>query len=257
MALRLSSGLVNYITEHGGLKQALQNGKLLIYSGAQPTTADDAPTGTLLCTITDASGAHTAEVLATGSVTLDTGASGSVDSITVDSVELLDAAVNFNTSLSQTATDVAAAINEAQTDPGYTASAAGAVITITATRGAGADANGLVVTSGATTITTTDANMASGVNPANGLKYGVAAGGVLSKLSGQTWTGVAGATGTAGWFRLVGSVVDSGAADSNETEIRLDGAIATSGAEINMSSTSITSASTQTLTAFSITMPKT
>ena len=79
MALRLSSGLANYIAEHGGLKQALHNGQLKIYSGTQPSNADAAPTGTLLCTITDASGAHTDEVLATGTLTLDSGASGSLE----------------------------------------------------------------------------------------------------------------------------------------------------------------------------------
>lgn len=256
MALRLSSGLVNYITEHGGLKQALQNGVIQIYSGAQPTSADDAPGGTLLCTITSSSGAHTQEVLATGSVTLTGGASGSVDSITVDGVQLLDAAVPFTSTLNDTATAVAAAINTAQTDPGYTASASGAVVTITATRGAGADANGLVVVSTATTITTTDANMAGGVDAVNGLRFGSAAAGVLAKLASQTWTGIAGASGTAGWFRFLGSVADTGAADATETMIRLDGSIATAGAEINMSSTAITASSTQTLASFSITMPK-
>lgn len=256
MTVRLSNALRNYINEQGSVKHALTGGKILLYSGSQPATPETAPSGTLLCTYTLASGAHTAEVLATGSVTLSTGASGSVDTITVDGVDILPAPVAFNTSLAQTATDCITAINKASTSPKYVASSGGSgIITITAARGAGAEANGLVVSGTFTTITGSYSNMAGGVTPVNGLGFGASSAGVLSKDSAQTWSGVAGATGTAGWFRFVGSVADSGIADSTDSQIRLDGAVSTSGSDLNLTSTSIASGATQTLSGFSITLP--
>ena len=89
------------------------------------------------------------EVKATGSIDITAGSVGTgnqVSTITVDGVDLLAGSpVAFATSNSATATAVAAAITAATTDPGYTAAAAGAVITITALAGAGATANALVV----------------------------------------------------------------------------------------------------------------
>lgn len=255
MTLRYSTGARNYMAQNGGLRDAFNNGKIEIYSGAQPTTADAAVTGTLLCTITSASAAHTPEVLATGTVTLNSGASGSVDTVSVNSISLMSGAVAFNTSLTQTAADVAAAINANRATTGYSASSSGAVITIRALRGTGTAPNGFTVVSTVTTITKTDVNMASGVAAVNGIKFGAAAAGVIAKLSTQTWSGVNAASGTAGYYRAYGSVSDAGAADSTEATIREDGAIATSGAQLNLSSVSLTAAATTTISSWSRTLP--
>jgi hypothetical protein len=254
MTLRLSTGLRNFVNADGSIKGALQNGEIKIYTGSQPATADAAPTGTLLATITSGSGARTAEVLATGTVTL-AGSAGSVTALTVDGVSIIDAAVAFNSSLTQTAVDLAAMINSSRSAPDYTATSSGAVVTIIAARGTGASPNTFVVDATCTTMTSTDVAMASGVTAVNGLKFGTSTAGVLSKHDTQVWSGIAGATGTAGWFRFTGSVADSGALDSAATEVRMDGAISTSGAQLNMSSTSITSAATQTISSFPITLP--
>src|SRR5689334_5422362 len=117
MTLRASSGLRDFLENGGSLKQAFQGGRLKIYSGSQPSSADAAPTGTLLATITDNSGASTAEVRAVGTVTLSGTASGSVTALTVNGLSVIDAAVPFNTSFSQTASDLAAAINAANSVP--------------------------------------------------------------------------------------------------------------------------------------------
>jgi hypothetical protein len=255
MTLRVGAAVRNFILQNGSLKNALQNGKLQIYSGSQPATPESAPSGTLLATITASGGAHTVEVPATGTITLTGGASGSIDNVTINSVDVLTGTVPFNTSLSQTAADLATALNKSMSDPEYTASASGAIVTVTAKRGLGALANGFVVASTVTTITKTDVNLAAGVTPVNGLTYDVASAGTLAKNATETWSGVAAATGTAGWFRLVGSVADSGVADSTESQIRIDGAISTSGAQLNMSSTAIASGATQTLSSFSFSLP--
>lgn len=254
MALRLSTAIRNFCLAGGSVKEALTGGQILIYSGAQPATADAAPTGTLLATITASSGSLTNEVLATGTMTLS-GSSGSVNTVTVNSVGILDASVPFNSTLTQTAADLAAAINNSESSPEYTATSSGAVVTIIAKRGSGAAPNTFTVAGTLTTMTATYAAMSGGVTAVNGLKMGYASGGILPKLASQAWSGVAGATGTAGWFRFVGSVADSGALDSTESQYRMDGAISTSGAQLNMSSTAITSGATQTISSFPITLP--
>ncbi len=60
MAWRLSTGTRNGLLNlaangGGGLAELLKAGIIRIYSGTQPASADDAVTGTLLCTITGAS----------------------------------------------------------------------------------------------------------------------------------------------------------------------------------------------------------
>ena len=258
MALRFSKGLRNFLNEGGCIKQALANGKLLVYTGSQPTTADDAVAGTLLVTITKSSAAHTAEVRATGSVTLTGGASGSVNTVTVNSIDILGAAVNYNTSLTQTATDVATQINNNPKNLLFVAEASGAVVTLKAKPGLGTLCNGWVVTATLTTITASYVNIGSGVagvNAANGLTFGDSAAGVLVRNSAEVWSGTAVADGTAGWFRYVGAVTDPGTADSGEAYIRLDGNIATSGANLNMSNTAIVTGAVQTISGFSLTYP--
>ncbi len=254
MTLRLSTAMRNFVNANGSIKQALHNGEIKIYSGAQPATADAAPTGTLLATITAASGARTAEVLATGTLTL-TGSAGSDNTVTVNSVNIIDSAVAFNTNLTQTAVDLADMINNSVSAPDYTATSSGAVVTIRAMRDTGASPNTFVVGATYTTMSGTPVDMAGGVAAANGLKYGTSTAGVLVKLASQAWSGVAATGGVAGWFRATGSVADSGIIDSAATEIRVDGAIATSGAQLNMSSTTITSGATQTISSFPITLP--
>jgi hypothetical protein len=254
MTLRLSTAARDFINAAGSLKGAFQNGQIQIYSGAQPASADAAPTGTLLCTVTASSGARTAEVLATGTVTLS-GSAGSVDSLTVGGVAIIDAPVAFNTDLNTTAAALASAINAARSVPDYTATSSGAIVTISAPRGMGAGANGLTIAAGVTTLTATVAALSGGVTAVNGLKFGESSGGVVSTLDSQAWSGVAVASGTAGWFRFTGSVADSGVVDSLAAQVRIDGAIATSGAQLNMSSTTLTAGATQTIASFPITLP--
>lgn len=255
MALRLSTGLRNYLNEHGSVKQALNNGKIYIYTGAQPALADDAATGTLLAIISKSSGAITEEVQAVGSVALTGGASGSVDTITVNGIAILPAAVPFNASLGQTAIDIAAAINDNPQNLLFIASVSTNTVNITAKLGLGSLANGWVVASTATTITKTDSNMAGGVTAVNGLTFGDAASGTLVKNPRETWTGVGLAAGTAGWFRYEGALADTEASDTAGAFNRLDGNISTSGANLNMSSTTVAVDATQTISTFSLTVP--
>lgn len=150
MALRLSTGLRNAILSSASFQDALVNGVIDIYSGAQPASADDAESGNKLLTITVGSGAFT---------------------------------------------------------PG---------------------------------------------TAANGINFADAVAGAIAKVAAEVWSGVAVATGTAGWFRFYANDKGTGA---SATAKRFDGSIATSGAQLNMSSTAITAGATTTIDSFTVTMP--
>ena len=68
MAFRISTGLVNAMVQTNSFGTLTSAGFLDLYSGSQPTTADDAETGTKLCSITTTSG--------TGGLVFGTAASG-------------------------------------------------------------------------------------------------------------------------------------------------------------------------------------
>lgn len=229
-SLKLSKALRNHVLGKGSWKSAFTGGKILVYTGAPPTNAEDAFTGTLLVTVTDSSNGHTPETLATGTVTLTGGASGSINTVTVNGVNVIpNGAVPFNSSLAQTAADLAAAINSGSSYPEYTATASGAVVTISAMPGSGTTPNTFVVTATLTTITATFANMAGGVAAVNGLRFAFPGTGVIGKDPAQAWYGLGAVNGTPGYFRLTGSILDAQAIDTTETFIRLQGDIGASG----------------------------
>jgi hypothetical protein len=88
----------------------------------------------------------------------------------------------------------------------------------------------------------------------NGLEFGDAADGAISKASGETWQDTGIASGTAGWFRFVGNPTDDGSASTSLP--RLDGNVGTSGADLNMSSTAVVAGSTYTIDSFTLTLPE-
>ena len=88
---------------------------------------------------------------------------------------------------------------------------------------------------------------------ANGLTWDDALAGVLSKAAAETWQGTAVATNTAGWFRCYQTGDDP--ANAETVLARFDGSVSTSGAQLNMSSTSIVLDAIQTISAFTYTQP--
>ncbi len=89
-------------------------------------------------------------------------------------------------------------------------------------------------------------------SPAAGLNFGTSTAGVINKSSSEIWSGVGMVNGTAGWFRFYANDRTTG---SSATAIRFDGACATSGGQLNMSSTSIVSGATTTIDSFNVTLP--
>lgn len=252
--MKYSKAARNAMCGKVGLAGALAGGKLMVFTGSQPTNPEDAASGTLLCTYTLGAGAYTAEVKAIGSFALASGSAGSVNTITVNGVDILGAAVPFNTSLSQTAADVAAQINWNPKNKLYVATAVGTTVTLTAMPGLGALVNTHAVNGTVTTIALGSlVNMAGGVNSVNGLDFNPPAAGVLTKKTGQTWQGTSVADGAAGWFRFVGPIADAGAADASEVYVRVDGNIGTSGADLNMVNTTFTNLAPNVLAGFQLT----
>lgn len=149
MTVRLSTGLRTNLAGSTGFASTFANGVIEIYTGVQPASADSAVTGTLLGTVTLASGAFT---------------------------------------------------------PG---------------------------------------------SPTNGLTFGAAADGSVSKSGTWSFNGVA--AGTAGWFRLKGNAVDAGGAST--TLPRLDGSIAVAGGDMSLSNTTIAVGAPSTIDSFTFTIP--
>lgn len=84
----------------------------------------------------------------------------------------------------------------------------------------------------------------------NGLEFGTAAAGVIAKDT-DVWSGVGLVAGSAGWFRFWDNGYATGASTS---ELRFDGSVATSGAQLNMSSTTIAVGATTTIDTFTVTL---
>jgi len=100
-------------------------------------------------------------------------------------------------------------------------------------------------------ITLSSGAFSSG-SPTNGINFGEVSSGVLAKEAGEVWSGVGLAAGTAGWFRLYDNSYTTGASIS---AVRLDGSVATSGGQLNMTNTSITIGGTTTVDSVALTMP--
>jgi len=83
----------------------------------------------------------------------------------------------------------------------------------------------------------------------NGINFGQVADAELHTADGEVWSGKATATGTAGWFRIYDNAAIGGADDQV-----IDGAIATSGSQMNMANTAITTDGTTTIDEVNIPM---
>ena len=238
MALRFSTGVTNNVAFGMGWGDIIKGSKIIVYSGTQPTSANDTATGTALCTFTTDGSAHTAETRAACKMVI-AGSSGSIDSIAVGGVALLASAVSYTTSDTATAQAVVNAINSSHTEPDFYAVMGGTTVGsitygtanagefyVLAPKNTGADFNNVTVTTASTTLTialNTDATPSTAESGAfaaasgdsvSGYVAGVAASnglamayppalGVLTKSGTWKCLGANVTTGTAGWFRIL------------------------------------------------------
>jgi hypothetical protein len=88
----------------------------------------------------------------------------------------------------------------------------------------------------------------------NGLGFDAPSNGTISKASAEVWRGLGiNGGGTAGWFRLCGNPTDAGG--SSTTLPRLDGTVAISGGDMNLSSITIVDNAPTTIDTFQFTLP--
>jgi hypothetical protein len=91
----------------------------------------------------------------------------------------------------------------------------------------------------------------------NGLDFAAPAAGVMTKDTGEVWSGVglaaAGTGTTAGWFRHSGNPADNQGIST--TLPRIDGRISTSGAEMSLSNMTIVSGASNTVDTYQLSWP--
>lgn len=78
MAWRMSTGFKNRVLASDGFSEILKNGQIRVFTGPQPSSADAAETGQLLCVVTNGSGAMVSGV-ATNGINLDIPSDGQVE----------------------------------------------------------------------------------------------------------------------------------------------------------------------------------
>ncbi len=255
MALKISTGLRNFILAGGSIRKAFEDALILVYSGIAPASPDDAPTGVLLWKVTKASGAVTANARSTrqvGLITIGSNTPGQtfIINITVDGVG--PTSYTFIVTASEdTVAKVALKVAEMLNDiPQLEAIASGSDGNIfVASRFAGlaftmANGGGTGTISAITSAVVTATNV-------NSLKFGVPVAGVEDKNS-DVWSGVYLADGTAGYFRVV-TTRDTGLASA--TDLRIQGNASTSGAELNLSNINFTAGATGTVDGAQFTEP--
>jgi hypothetical protein len=236
-----------------GFNGALNRGYMKIFSGTQPVTADSAETGTLLATVTASSAALTKETRATGSVVITAAAGGTINNITVGGLNIIpDGAI---TAVVGDTPATAALLSEAVNRNGIMeATVSGSTVTLRGRAGSGATT--AAVAGSLTTVTATYAAMAGGVASANSLILTLSGSGIIAKLPTQIWSFNGSVAGTAGWFRFYScDTADTGLTISGAPFYpRLDGSIATSGADLNISNIAIAVGAPNTIDTFGFTI---
>jgi len=262
MSLRYSTGLRNALAAGKDLASALAEGRLFVYSGAQPADPDTgADAFTTLVIFTKDGNAYTAPASATGSITLSGSGvgGGSVDTLKVGGMaeNLLGGSVPWNTDLATTTDDVADAINATKNALEIIAVSDGVdTVTLYAPIRLGAQAAGLTVAStetAGTSLAVADTGFTGGTDAVNGLNLTFpAAAGVITKDS-DTWSGTVLASGNAGWFRFVAG--GSSPNGSSTTDVRMDGTIAVGGGDMTVSTLALAISNVETFSTFQLTIP--
>lgn len=251
MALKLSTKLRNQMLGGEDFRRIFEDAVINIWSGSAPSTADLAPTGTLLVSITKSSGTVSAGEVSTAKearLQVTSHASAETFTATINSV-----AYTFtNTPDAGDAAAVAAAWAAVidRDCPDVDAMAAGTDTIYIRSRWKGVTFT--IAKSGTGSSTLTDDAVANAV--ADTVRFGAPSAGVIAK-DAATWSGEAVASGTAGYFRIQTSADDDSNDTSNVLFSRLQGSVGLSGTEMILSNTTITLGATQTIDTASITMP--
>lgn len=91
-------------------------------------------------------------------------------------------------------------------------------------------------------------------NGGSATTFGEPASNAIAIAGGETWSVAAVATGTASFFRYVIKATDDGTLST--TQVRIQGTVGTSGADMIIGNTAVTSGATQTIDTFTLTAPE-
>jgi hypothetical protein len=258
MSLKLSTALVNYMTGEGHLRKCFEDCIMEIYSTTPPATADAAVTGTLLCTIVKSStppGAGDRSTKTLYAATIGTGhTEGSTvkANITVDGV---GPTTYTYTILAADDTDAKVAVKVARMlddIPQLSCIPTGSTGAFyLQSRVAGLD---FTLADGGGTYMITPGSKVITAARVNTIQFGPPTVGAISKNS-DVWSGVNVATGVASYFRFC-LPNDPHTLDSSYIYPRIQGTIAPSGSDLDMSNTSLTKDATTTIDNYTLTLPK-
>lgn len=253
MTLRFSTGFRNAVMQKGSWKEFFNECVIYIYTGAQPASADTGATGTLLATITKASGTFTASTLSTRKrdrVKVTVGTATEVYTVTINGT---------NYTYTMAAADDASAIAEGLVK------ALRACVDIIPMAVTGETNKCVMVEakfageSYSIEVSTTASigSIVASVELANsryvGLHWGSVSAGVIAKESAYAWSGSCVAAGAAGYFRI--SENSDTPANTSTTAIRVDGNIGTSGADLIVGTTTVSIGTPLTIDSGNFTFP--
>ena len=94
--------------------------------------------------------------------------------------------------------------------------------------------------------------VSAGALPGAEISFDAPSSGVLSKAAAEAWQFTGVADGTAGWFRYVGDPTNDDGTTTSTTYARMDGSIARTGGDMNLSNTSITIGAPNTVDVFQV-----
>ena len=104
MAIKRTTATINKLASGSGVNELFNNGVLYIYSGGQPSSADDEPTGTQLIKYTTSGLDYTNATRSLAQIAIGGSAAGTLDSIAIGGMSgnLLSEAIPYTTTASNT-----------------------------------------------------------------------------------------------------------------------------------------------------------
>ncbi len=252
MTEKYSTGLRDLVLGGKSIRSIFDDFVLDIYGGSVPADADQAPSGTLLCTVTKNSlavGANDRSIAKQASIDITVAAPGATIIVAVNGVNYTYTVLAEDNTLRKVARKVALMLDDIpQIDAIAHATADGDGKLAVKSSIAGASftiANG----GGTGTWALTDNTIAN--FSSNALQWAAPSGAVIQKPV-DVWSGVNVAQGTASYFRIRRP---SDAGGTSTTLPRIQGACGTSGAELNLTSINLAKDATTTIGSGQMSLP--
>ena len=257
MAEKYSTGLLKEMLAGAPFRKIFADCVMKIYSGTAPATADAAIAGTLLCVVSKNSGPVSPGEVSTAkqaTINITAGTTGQTVIVAINGTDYTYTIPAGETGdLKAIALSVARMLDDIDAIEAIANGGAGdghvyirsrvPGLTFTIAKGGGGG--------GGTATWSISDDVVANVR-SDCLQFDAPSGGVISKPAGDVWSGVNAAGGTAAYYRICKSNDDG---LEGTTQPRAQGAVSTSGAELNLSSVNLAGGATTTIDQFSLTLP--